>query len=187
MPARVVGIDIAETPIKFGREYYGIDLRCTSLGNAGFSQGEFDVILMLDVIEHVPNIGHFFAEAVKYLRRNNGCIFVRTPNADSRTIAGKRWNYLYAGLEHLIYLSPKTLELLARRHGMTCSKIWTDGCPAIVPYKNNSSKSQRLRRVLSEPIKALLNYCSRRQFVDVETEGLGLNLSAIIQSKPLGP
>jgi SAM-dependent methyltransferase len=185
MPSRVVGIDIAEAPIRFGQEYYGIDLRCTSLEGAGFDQEEFDLILMLDLIEHVPNVAHFFAEAAKYLRRG-GCMFVLTPNADSSVVAGKRWTYLYAGLEHLIYFSPRTLELLARNNGMTYSKIWTDGCPAIVPYMHNFDKHLRVKRVVSEPVKALLNFYSRRRLAGVETEGLGLDFFAIIRNKPLG-
>jgi 2-polyprenyl-3-methyl-5-hydroxy-6-metoxy-1,4-benzoquinol methylase len=185
LPARLVGIDIAEAPIKFGRDRYGIDLRCTSLSGAGFNQKEFDVILMLDVLEHVPNVAHFFAEATKYLRRG-GCMLVRTPNADSSTVAGKRWTYLYAGLEHLVYFAPKTLASLARSNGMTCSKIWTDGCPAIVPYIHNFDNHLRLRRVASEPVKALLNYYSRCHFAGVETQGLGLDFFAIIRNQPLG-
>jgi len=184
MPARLVGIDIAEAPIKFGRECYGIDLRRTSLGGADFNQEEFDVILMLDVIEHVANVAHFFAETAKYLRRG-GCMFVRTPNADSITVAGRRWTYLYEGLEHLVYLSPKTLAMLASNNGMTCSKIWTDGCPAFVPYMHNFDSPLRLRRIASEPVKALLNYYSRRYFAGAETEGFGLNFFAIITNQQL--
>lgn len=184
MPARLVGIDIAEAPVKVGRECYGIDLRCTSLDGANFDQEEFDVILMLDVIEHVADVARFFAEAAKYLRRG-GCMFVRTPNADSITVGGRRWTYLYEGLEHVVYLSPKTLAMLARTSGMTCSKIWTDGCPAIVPYKRIFKSAPRLRRAASEPMKALLNYCSRRYLAWAGTEGLGLNFSAIVRNQPL--
>jgi 2-polyprenyl-3-methyl-5-hydroxy-6-metoxy-1,4-benzoquinol methylase len=183
MPTRLVGIDIAEAPVKFGRECYGIDLRCTPLEDANFDKEEFDVILMLDVIEHVADVARFFAETAKYLRRG-GCMFVRTPNADSITVAGRRWTYLYEGLEHVVYLSPKTLAMLARNNGMTCSKIWTDGCPAIVPYKRIFESALRLRRAASEPVKALLNYCSRRYFAWTETEGLGLNFFAIVRNQP---
>ena len=184
MPARLVGIDIAEAPIEFGRESYGIDLRCTSLDDADFNEAEFDVILMLDVIEHVANLAHFFAETAKYLRRG-GCMFVRTPNADSITVAGRRWRYLYEGLEHLVYLSPKTLAMLAGNSGMSCSKIWTDGCPALVPYMHNFDSPGRLRRIASEPVKALLNYYSRLYFAGAETRGFGLNFCAIITNRPL--
>jgi hypothetical protein len=161
MPARLVGIDIAEAPIKLGQDRYGIDLRCTSLTRAGLSQQEFDVILMLDVIEHVANV------------------------ADSIAIAGRRWTYLYAGLEHLVYLSPRTLDLLASDHGMICSKTWTDGCPAIVPYINNFDSHPRLRRATSEPVKALLNYFSRCRFAKMGANGPGLNFFAIIRTPQL--
>ncbi|MGH7949879.1 MAG: class I SAM-dependent methyltransferase, partial [Candidatus Binataceae bacterium] len=50
--ARLVGIDIDETAIDYGRPRYQVDLRCGDLQSAGLGEDTFDIVIMIDVLEH---------------------------------------------------------------------------------------------------------------------------------------
>jgi 2-polyprenyl-3-methyl-5-hydroxy-6-metoxy-1,4-benzoquinol methylase len=78
-PAKLTGIDIAEYPILYGKDRYGLDLRCTSLEAAAFLTGSFDLILMIDIIEHIEALPSFLQE-VKRVLRPSGSVFLITPN-----------------------------------------------------------------------------------------------------------
>jgi hypothetical protein len=42
--------------------------------------GEFDVVVLLEVIEHIPLPGHVVMERIKPLLRSSGIVFLTTPN-----------------------------------------------------------------------------------------------------------
>src|SRR5262249_47992550 len=80
-PAVLIGVDIAEQQVLYGRERFGLDLRCTTLEKAGFTDGQFDLIIMLDVIEHAWNTRTFFGAAARCLKEG-GAVLIGTPDAD---------------------------------------------------------------------------------------------------------
>lgn len=175
-PSLLVGIDIAEQQVAYGREHYGLDLRCTKLEEAGFAAGEFDLIIMLDVIEHVWNTRSFFSAAARCLKRD-GALLIRTPNADSYWIAGRRWNYLHCGLEHVVYLSAASLAILAHDHDMVIERIETQGYPAALPYLHRSTSA----RLLCEPVKVVSNRLWRWRLAFAPECGIGLDMYAIMR------
>jgi SAM-dependent methyltransferase len=180
-PSRCVGIDISQAAIDYGKKHYGLELRCSTFEDAGFSNAEFDLILMLDVIEHVPRPQQFFGEAVRCLK-DGGAIFLRTPNADSYRVTGDQWNYTFCGLEHIQYLSRGTMEWLARRYGMVLSEFWTEGCPSCLPYAR--FHPSRLVRLVREPRTILTNAMRRWRGRGLPGQGMGLDFFAVLQ-KPL--
>jgi len=175
-PAQLIGIDIAEHQIAYGRDHYGIDLRCLKLEEANFAASEFDLIIMLDIIEHVWEIRTFFASAVRCLKPG-GAMFIRTPNADSYWIAQRRWNYLYCGFEHIAYLSTESLAFLANDHGMVVERIYSEGCPSILPY----TRRHKLAKLFFEPAKVLTNRWQGWRLASAPQSGLGLDMCAIVK------
>jgi SAM-dependent methyltransferase len=180
-PAVLIGIDIAQEQVAYGREHYGLDLRCTKLEEAGFAPGQFDLIIMLDVIEHAWDTRAFFAAAVHCLREG-GALLIRTPNADSYRTAGWRWFYLHHGLEHVAYLSRASLAILAGEHRMVVERTATEGCPLfMLPHFRHG----KLARIFCEPLTVISNRWRRLcwRMTSASKDGRGLDMSATVRKE----
>jgi 2-polyprenyl-3-methyl-5-hydroxy-6-metoxy-1,4-benzoquinol methylase len=175
-PFSLTGIDIAEHQVAYGREHYGLDLRCVRLEQAGFSPAQFDLIIMRDVLEHVRDPGRLFAAAAGFLREGGG-IFIRTPNADSYSISRDRWCYLHCGFEHVVYFGKRSLAVLTDRHNMVIERIETEGCPAQLPYICGN----KLARLIREPLKVFGNRIERLRLASAVDKGLGLDMKVTIR------
>ncbi|MFN8166082.1 MAG: class I SAM-dependent methyltransferase [Bacteroidia bacterium] len=89
--------------------------------------GKADVILSLEVMEHLPS-PHPEVSRYNELLRNGGAFYLTTPNFNSlsRKILGEDWSvYIYP--EHLMYYTPSTINRLFHDHGFRKVKIKTDG------------------------------------------------------------
>lgn len=79
----VFGIDIDENSIRTGRSLYPeISKNLFSyLGkNLPFNEKTFDVVLMFDVLEHIPNVNNFLQNEVHRVLKVNGIFIFQTPN-----------------------------------------------------------------------------------------------------------
>jgi 2-polyprenyl-3-methyl-5-hydroxy-6-metoxy-1,4-benzoquinol methylase len=178
-PSCLMGIDIAAQEVAYGRKHYGLDLRCTKLEEAGLSAEQFDLVVMLDVIEHVGNVCSFFSSAARCLKLG-GAMLIRTPNADSYRVAGPRWLYLHHGLEHVVYFSEASLTALAHAHGMVIERLYTEGCPAVEPHARRRSK---LGNLLFEPGKVFRNRLQGWKLASAPEKGYGLDICAILRRR----
>jgi SAM-dependent methyltransferase len=95
----------------------GVDVRVGTLRNARFPDASFDVVTMLDVIEHLNDPMAELKE-VRRVLRPGGIICVETPNWDSiyRRVLGRRWAALQPRL-HLLYFDSTTLREAVGRAG----------------------------------------------------------------------
>ena len=84
---------------------------------AGIDEDFFDIITMIDFIEHVRAPMSVLAKASRLLRPG-GRLVILTPNADSlsRRLMGLRW--LHYKVEHLYYLGPTSLTRALRQVGL---------------------------------------------------------------------
>ncbi|MFH0774011.1 MAG: class I SAM-dependent methyltransferase [bacterium] len=90
---------------------------CGLLEDAKYKNGEFDVITMTDLIEHIPHPHSFFDEVYRILKPS-GFILITTPNSNSftRILLGKDWfQYKY---EHIIYYNKVSLRHLLDKKGI---------------------------------------------------------------------
>ncbi len=80
------------------------------------SENSFDVIVSLEVIEHLKEP---LKEVNLYARllRNEGALYVTTPNFNSlsRRIVGKRWNVILYP-EHIHYFTPHSIHYLLKNN-----------------------------------------------------------------------
>jgi len=78
---------------------------------------QFDLITLVDVIEHVSDPLHLLQSAKAYLKRK-GIMCVVTPNIESWTakIMGQKWWHLR--MAHVGYFSPRSLEQAAAECGL---------------------------------------------------------------------
>jgi SAM-dependent methyltransferase len=89
---------------------------------AGIDEDFFDIITMIDFIEHVRAPMQTLAKAHRLLRPG-GQLAILTPDAKSlsRRLMGPRW--LHYKLEHLFYFTPQSLTLALGKEGFAEVKV----------------------------------------------------------------
>jgi len=127
-----VGIEIAENAVKFC-QLRGLNVSNYSLdSNFIHDKAPYDIIMMLDVIEHLPNPSDVISSAGKIMREG-GTLVITTGDWESwlARIMGKAWR-LMTPPQHLFYFSRRTLSQLLSCNGfevMDFSHPWR-----VVPF-----------------------------------------------------
>lgn len=180
--ARLVGIDIDEAAISYGRARYQVDLRCADLRSAGLGDEQFDIVILIDVLEHFADTAEFFRMAAARVRDGGGMV-ISTPNASAFDAAGERWLGLERSLEHVCYPSVASLKRLADDCGMRLDRTWTEGLPVALRAYRHSARS-RVSRIMHEPVVALSNALMKWKFGAAQSNGHGADLRAILRRDP---
>ncbi len=180
--ARLVGIDIDEAAISYGRARYQVDLRCADLESTGLGDDQFDIVIMIDVLEHFADTAGFFRMAAARVRPGGGMI-ISTPNAAAAERAGRRWAYLARSLEHVSYPSVESLKWLARDCGLELTRASSEGLPEALRAYRHSARS-RVSRIMHEPVVALSNAIMKWKFAAPQSNGHGRELRAILRRDP---
>jgi 2-polyprenyl-3-methyl-5-hydroxy-6-metoxy-1,4-benzoquinol methylase len=112
-----VGVETSEFAAKYAAEHTGCPVHAGTLAEAAFPPESFDVITLMDVIEHVPNPSALIAE-IHRLLRPGGVLFIVTPNFASLFVwlYGARAYGVWPD-QHVVYFQPSTVESLLRRAG----------------------------------------------------------------------
>jgi 2-polyprenyl-3-methyl-5-hydroxy-6-metoxy-1,4-benzoquinol methylase len=79
----VYGIEINKEAVDKGKTFYpelSEKLSVHNPGNIPFDSDSFDVVLMFDVIEHVPEVEKFLKNEVKRVLKAEGLFLFQTPN-----------------------------------------------------------------------------------------------------------
>ena len=102
--AKVVGIDASEKNIKIAKIHakennLKISYYCASPENFNYS-GKFDVILNMEIVEHVQDINLFLKESSKFLKKD-GTMFIATLN---KTL--KSYIFAIVGAEYILRWLP---------------------------------------------------------------------------------
>lgn len=104
--ADIVGVDASATNINVARLHaeqsgVSIDYRATTAEALSANDETFDIILNMEVVEHVSDVPLFLSECSKMLRPG-GLMFVATIN---RTM--KAWGLAIVGAEHILRWLPR--------------------------------------------------------------------------------
>lgn len=110
------GVELSTWAVKTAREHYQLEVVQGTLGAAHFPRAQFDLITLIDVIEHLSDPCAVLAEANALIARG-GYVYVSTPNVDSKfaRVMGRRW-WSYR-LEHVGLFGTGTLERSLRECG----------------------------------------------------------------------
>lgn len=128
----VSGVEISEYAAGKAREK-GIDMRTGTL-DAVPSDSRYDVITMLDLIEHVTDPTDVLRKAHALLAPS-GLLVINTPDAGSfyARLMGSRW-HLIVPPEHLYYFNRKNISALLERIGFRVRTVTTVGKSFTLPY-----------------------------------------------------
>ena len=91
-------------------------------------EGPFDAILMVEVIEHVPEPVALLRQLAERLA-TGGRMFVTTPCGETRS--GSRKTHAYDPVEHIHFFTERSLQLACRRAGL--QTIDFEFVPAMYP------------------------------------------------------
>ena len=131
--AKVTGIDASEKNIKIAKfhskkQNLKINYLCTSPDNMK-SKEKFDVILNMEIVEHVDNLDLFLKESSSHLKKN-GIMFVATLN---KTL--KSYVFAIVGAEYILrwlpigthewekFVTPKYLNNLSKKNNLKEKKV----------------------------------------------------------------
>jgi SAM-dependent methyltransferase len=78
--ASVVGVDIDAQTVAHARRRYGLNARVGDVGELPFADGDFDLVVSFETIEHVADPERVLGEFARVLA-GDGLLLVSTPNA----------------------------------------------------------------------------------------------------------
>jgi 2-polyprenyl-3-methyl-5-hydroxy-6-metoxy-1,4-benzoquinol methylase len=117
-----LGIDLSETAILLCHRR-GLSASRTNFFDASLDEQRFDVIIMSELIEHVPSPQRFLKRAEELLEEG-GILYLTTPNFGSlaRRVLDGSWSVIHP--EHIGYLERSTLrEIASKETGLREIKI----------------------------------------------------------------
>lgn len=120
---RMTGIEPNDGYREFARGEYGVDLRPGILDDISFAPGEFDLITIFHVLEHVPDPLAALARLAGWLKPG-GHLYIEVPNA--LTAVSSPSNLYHRA--HLYYFAATPLAALAERAGL--ATVMADGSPS---------------------------------------------------------
>ena len=146
-----LGIEISREARDFARQHLGLPVyedlpQCLAL------RGPVDAIVLNDLVEHLADPAEFLETAVTVLRPG-GVLAIWTPNggaAGADLASAREWVGFRVDLEHLQYLSTRTILLLAGKLGLTVEHIETTGFPRLAGIDRESKAPSWFRTRLRE-------------------------------------
>ncbi len=124
-------------------EAKGIEMFHGALSDETFTSVAFDVVVSIEVIEHI-NHPRDEMRLIASKLRTGGLFFCTTPNfnALSRFLLKDQYNII-SYPEHLAYYTPKTLTALMRLHGLKKKRVHTTGI-SLTRFNQSTGRKNQL-------------------------------------------
>jgi len=116
------GIDIAEWMIEYGRSKFGIKAEVRNFPGSQLTSGSYDIITMLEVLEHFSNPRESLKESYGILREG-GILVIRVP--DFGSLPARKGEIQWRGIvlpDHLFFFTFRTLKVLLEDVGFVYKK-----------------------------------------------------------------
>jgi len=124
---RVVGTEVSKSATHFAREHLQQRVDIGDLLDMSWLENlDFDVITLLDVIEHLSS-PHRYLKKTDASPRAGGLLYLETANFNSlpKFLLGDKWTVFHS--IHRYYFSPKTIKRMLRQAGFQQIRIRTMG------------------------------------------------------------
>lgn len=173
----VTGVEASSVASRYARETLGLDVRRVPVEDAGFPDGHFDVVLMLDVLEHLHRPGEVLREVGRILKPG-GVLLVQCPwelthweEVLQAFLRGRRTGRIHpdAVPAHLYFFGPRTLDGILEAGGFRVVRRESGNYGAVrrkvaPPVINTGSPLERSFRLLyyRMGLQRLLYAASRR-------------------------
>lgn len=123
---RPTGLEPSRHAADHARRTYGAEVVHGDVESAQLAAGSFDVVTMVDVIEHLGNPAAAMIQIHRWLRPG-GQLLILTPDLDSamaRLLGRYWWGFLD---DHIFYFSRRTLRLLLEANGFSVRRVRSFG------------------------------------------------------------
>jgi len=120
------GVEISRSMLDYGSRK-GWAVTSDPRGDPRFADGTFDVVTMIEVLEHVADPVCLLSDAARWLRPG-GLLYLTTPNARGLNcrILGRAWSVVCPP-QHLVLWTPRALRLALARTGFNTSRLRAEG------------------------------------------------------------
>ncbi|MCL4534267.1 MAG: class I SAM-dependent methyltransferase [Bacteroidetes bacterium] len=154
---QVSGVEVACLPAAHARDQLGLDVRQGRLEEAGFADGEFDAVTMLNVVEHLEDPLGSLREANRVLAPG-GVIALVTPNLSFGLVSRlahrlqrrPHMDGIFDVPFHLHFFSPKTLQSVAEKGGFTL--YCAENAPVIENISKIKTTAKRMVKLASDAV-----------------------------------
>jgi 2-polyprenyl-3-methyl-5-hydroxy-6-metoxy-1,4-benzoquinol methylase len=110
------GVEPSPLAFNYAKNNLGLHVENTFLNESSFYNTQFDVVILIDVVEHVINMQRMMKEVQKVLKPG-GLIFIGTGNIGSLNarLAKQNWGY-FLSWEHVSFFNKKSMYRLLQDH-----------------------------------------------------------------------
>ncbi|MDD5450331.1 MAG: class I SAM-dependent methyltransferase [Desulfovibrionales bacterium] len=113
----VMGVELNADAAAIARRDYSLTIHEKKLEEAGFAGGEFDVVTLWGVLEHLTDPNGML-QTIRRVLKNDGLVLFFVPNGHSLIIRMTReHNSTVSGRAHLWYFTPETMDKILRKSG----------------------------------------------------------------------
>ena len=111
------GIEISHHASEYARSVLGLDVATQEFSGMDPEPGQYELVTMLDVIEHLPDPLRGLRNAYTVLKPG-GFVFLATPNFHSipARALGENWGLIEPD-HHLYYFTPETMDAMLQKSG----------------------------------------------------------------------
>jgi len=168
----VQGVEPSSAPAQTARDQ-GFTVHTGFLEQVGLPDAGFDIVTLMEVIEHLPQPLKLFQE-IRRVLRPGGLLMVSTGNAGGLTLraTGAAWEYLDMARHggHVSFFTPSSMRHLAERAGLENVRIDTRNLRLVEKGRPGYRPAKVLSELLAWPVARL---------------GLGHDLVAVLR-RPAG-
>lgn len=123
---KVYGIEPHQENCQYARNILGLEVFTGTLSEAELKDKSFDIVVMLHIIEHLPDPSKEVSEIRKKLV-SKGLLVIETPKIDNvwYRVLRKKWRQFIPG--HYFFFSESTIRKLLEKHGFRVLTIRSIG------------------------------------------------------------
>jgi 2-polyprenyl-3-methyl-5-hydroxy-6-metoxy-1,4-benzoquinol methylase len=181
------GIDIVPGFVEFARDELQLkNVNRQSLDELTYEKHFFDVIVLWDLIEHLPHPSHFL-KTINHILRPDGLLVIWTPNARNSAWLKENW-FGYKPLQHLYFFSPDTIKQTLQSTGFRVVYKNTNRAkkgfftsPQNIPYKKPDQPMNKTTKFIFGMKRDLKNFINPVNYISplLDWAGFGFNLYVI--------
>lgn len=150
----VEGIEISDEAAGIARNLFNLNIFNGPFEESPIKKNNYDVVLMFDVLEHLPSAGNTIDQISKILSPK-GYFAMTVPNFDRFALEKSDWPGLHSWFEHLNYFTSDVLSKRLEKSGFTIIEkhTYTAGLHASGRPENKQMRTARnkLKKMLHLP------------------------------------
>jgi len=122
----LLGIEYGENQVSFAQKHRNFPVRVASLDRLYKEGLSFDIVTLIEVIEHVNNL-HGILQSITKVLKPGGYLLMTTPNVGTLAfLMNGEFGTFFNAPNHLNYFSDSTLSRLVARYGFVTERIFLD-------------------------------------------------------------